>query len=1643
MSSEGRYHARLEAEVSEALDVATEARGRGGDPVPTVEIPIATDMADRVENLLGYDGIADRIRELEGEMSRERAALELARAFAEGEFGAFDDADARIEAAVRTAVALLTEGVVAAPIEGIDRVALETNTDGSTFVRIWYAGPIRSAGGTAQALSVLVADYTRRLLGLEAYRPTADEVGRLVEEIQLYENETGLQYTPSEDETVHIAEHCPVMLDGEPTTENEVDSYRDLERIDTNRGRGGMCLVLAEGIAQKANKLARYVDELDEVEWPWLDELRGETNGDDDDDDAAARVEPDGSYLKDLIAGRPVLSHPSEPGGFRLRYGRARNHGLATAGVHPATMRLLDDFLAPGTQLKTERPGKAAGVVPVDTIDGPVVKMRDGSLRGLADPEAVKQLRSGVDEIIDLGEYLVNVGEFVENNHSLVPGAFDVARWRLELAEAGADVQVLDDDPEVSLTDPTPEQAVGWAQRHGAPLHPRFTYLYHDIEVADLEELAKVIERGERTEAGLIVEGTSDVAEVLTTLLVPFEMHDDAICIEAWLPLARTLGFDGALDRDWQTLEHDDALEAVNDLAPFPIRAKAPTRIGARMGRPEKSEARELSPAVHCLFPIGAAGGDQRSIPDAAAYRPETNGDTGVIEVELNHRRCPSCNTEGFDPRCPNCGEHTHVVFTCQTCDIGVDADDRDRRECPRCGREASGIKYQPVEVADRLDRAFETVDVPKRHVAMVKGVKGLTSETKAPEPLEKGVLRASHDITVFKDGTSRYDMTDLPVTAVRPGEVGVDVETFRELGYEVDIEGEPLEYDDQLVELNYQDILLSEDAAEYLYRTACFVDDLLTEYYGLAPFYNLEGPEALVGELVLGLAPHTSAAVVGRVVGFTSASVGYAHPFFHAAKRRNCFHPETKIWYRNEQGEWRHESIERVVEDRIEDPRTDDFGTVIQDLEGTISVPSLNDAGDFVQKPVSAVSKHRSPDHLVRIRTHTGRSMVVTPDHEIHVFEGDEVIEKSASEVTTDDYAVAPNHLDFIGEDTEILEFDLLEEFLDVESIDLDRLMIKGLEKDELYRLFEDALSPNVVGEFHPLRSTAEHVDMNKKTFSNYIYRESFPTGLLLELFESRQEFLDFVPRDVTLSMRHDRVEISRFVRLNEGVAALLGLYAAEGFVRVQKSSKGTVHQTTFCGTEDEIRQYYMDVLRNEFGVHPYYENHAKVTVSGRLLRAFFDTVLDAGIYAGTKRVPQQIFDSPDSVVAAYLNGYFCGDGWAHTNRLAVSASTISRELKEDLLALLSRLGICATVYENEQVPFHNSFPEFYDKDSTKLSAKSYTIIISKEYAARFAEVVGFHLSRKQNTLNAHTDSISPAKRRLSDGGKGEYFVDSITEVEMVDSKIDFTYCLTVEDTHSLVANNISSSQCDGDEDCVMLLMDGLLNFSQTYLPSSRGGRMDAPLVLSTRIDPAEIDDEAHNIETSSEYPLELYEAADRYADPSEVDIPLAKAEVDAGGHPRFGHTDDPTDIAAGPPLSAYKTLDSMEEKLNGQLELARKLRAVDESDVAERVIEGHYLPDLLGNLRAFVSQEARCRDCESKFRRAPLTGSCPRCGGTVSLTVYEGMVSKYLEPAQQIAEQYNVRPYTRQRLEVLDRSLSSLFEDDTNKQAGIADFM
>jgi DNA polymerase II large subunit len=1068
------YFLRLKNESSLQYDIATRVRAQGKDCETRVEIPQAEDLAGRVQALTGIEA-SEIIKELSKKYDRERVAIEAAVSVSDN----FDGPEeVRIEKGIRVALAILTEGILVAPLEGITGVKIKKR-NGDSYLAIYYSGPIRSAGGTAQALSVFVGDLLRRKFGIGKYIASQEEVERSKEEIPLYARVQHLQYIPTNEEIETAVNGSPVCITGEGTEEAEITGHRNLPDIETNRLRGGMALVIAEGLILKGPKLKKYVSTFGLEGWSFSSEKKEEKN-----------LFPNSNYLKEMLAGRPALSYPSRKGGFRLRYGRSRNTGLAAVAISPVTMRVLDDFIALGTQIKMERPGKAGAVVANSNLEGPTVVLESGSLVNLKNEGMYEQNRESIKEIVDLGEIMISFGEFIENNKVLFPASFTESWWR-QLC-----IKKIGRVPEISSERDAVEASVSL----GVPLHPSFTYLWHDVNLEDIQLFVEILENDSAVRDDCLELPVTDFAKrFLTDLLCEFDVTDK-IKIKNYRSLIAPLGMrvDNSKLISGKKVTGTDALRTINAMAGFPVHPKGLTRIGARMGRPEKAEERKMNPPVHVLFPIGNV---QKNRRDLNQYE-ELQG------PEMQMRQCSGCGNISFRNVCEKCGSHTNPTERTKEFDISI-----------------SEILRNKVEQLG--------VSMPKK----VNGVRGLTSTHKTPEPIEKGILRASNSVYPFKDGTCRFDMSDVPLTHARLDEIGLTPERAKSLGYSRDYRGAELVDDSQIIEIYPQDVVPSKRAGEYLLRVSNFVDDLLQKFYGLEPFYRARSKEDLIGSLVIGLAPHTSGGILGRIIGYTDGSVCYAHPFFHAAKRRNC----------------------------------------------------------------------------------------------------------------------------------------------------------------------------------------------------------------------------------------------------------------------------------------------------------------------------------------------------------------------------------------------------------------------------------------------------------------------------------------------------------------------------DGDEDSIMLLLDGLLNFSLDYLPNSRGSLMDAPLVLSLRINPTEIDKEALNLDITGEYPYELLEMTMKFPDPSEITkyVVTAGSRVKKGEmFPHCDFSDDTTSINLGTLESSYKTIPSMEQKLELTLELGRKIRAVDASDMAERILKSHFIPDIMGNLNKFGSQTFRCTSCNHIYRRLPITGKCRKCGTKLIGTVHRGNITKYLETSYKITNQYEVSNYVRQRIRIMRESVNSIFEARDNNFKTLEDF-
>jgi DNA polymerase II large subunit len=879
-----QYIEDLEGRLNELYSLSEKTREKGLDPSLKPECKIAKDLADLVEGLVGPRGVALSIRELSAKLPREELAFKIAEEIVYGKFEHMEP-EAAAEQAIRTALAILTEGLTAAPLQGVAQVKIKTNHDRTRYLSIYFAGPMRSAGGTDQALTLVVGDFVRRLLGLDRYKPTEEEISRFIEELRVYQRSvTRFQYHVSDEELRKALQWLPVEVTGPESDPVEVSSFRNLLRVETNRVRGGALRVVNDGIIGRSAKVLAVVDKLGIQGWDWLTEFRKKSE------------KESAGFMDDVIAGRPIFSFPSRRGGFRLRYGRARNTGLSAVGIHPATMLVLQGFLAGGTQLRFELPGKGGIAVPVDSIEPPIVRLKDGSVTGVS-VETFETIKDAIAKILFLGDILICFGDFLYNSKSLPPSAYVEEWWAEDLRNAVAEkfsgiLEKAADDLKIPvkrlkllLEDPFTEkpsikESIAMSSVLHVPLHPAFTFFWPNLASAEEVKLSRkwLLESTAQEEDGavqkIVGENEAAVKQNLELLCLPHRVLNNKIVIEGETAhaFAFCLGYRRSCDVDLDSAK--SPLDAVRMLSSVQIREKAPTPVGARMGRPEKAKMREMKPLVHVLFPVGLAGGSHRDMMEAAKKES--------VLVEVVKRRCPNCKTLSLSIKCPSCGSETILERICSRCGRSLKED-----VCPTCKVPASCYQKQPVNFREAIGKASSRlgVSMPKT----LKGVKGLTNQTKTPEILEKGLLRAKHDLSVYKDGTIRFDATNAPLTHFKPYEIGVSIEKLKQLGYSHAADGTPLTDDKQICELKLQDIVAPLKSAQYFIRVAGFLNELLTKVYGLPPYYNVRQIEDLVGHLIVGLAPHTCAGVLGRIIGFTNLSLCYAHPVWHSAKRRDC----------------------------------------------------------------------------------------------------------------------------------------------------------------------------------------------------------------------------------------------------------------------------------------------------------------------------------------------------------------------------------------------------------------------------------------------------------------------------------------------------------------------------------------------------------------------------------------------------------------------------------------------------------------------------------------------------------------------------------------------------------------------------------
>jgi len=857
------YYSNLSTETFSIFEHAAAAKSTLVDSSGIIEPKIAFDLADRVAKMHEID-IADPLREILKINGKELSALILAKDIALGKYSLPESSlEEKLDLAVRVGLAIITEGVTIAPLQGISEVKIKKNKDGTDYLSVSIAGPMRSAGGTESAVTLLIADHVRKIAGLSKFQANSfdDETGRFVEELRIYEREaSSFQFHILDEDIEHVISNLPVELAGVDTDPYEVVNHKGMTRIQTDRVRGGALRVLNDGLIGRSKKLLKRIEMYNLDGWEWLGDLKGAVQTGDNQEDAAAK------RMREVITGRSVLSMPNKLGGFRLRYGRACNTGFAAVGFHPVIAEILDHTIAVGTQVKCDLPGKGATVAFVDSIETPTVRLLNGDVVKIRDVKHGLEIKNKIEKILHLGDILITFGDFLENNAQLIPSGYVEEIWIEELKQIISISEPKNQYLEQFLTKlPSVNEALKISIDYKFSLHPHYLYYWDKISSEDLLLLLQPKNFNENK-----IEYSIEIKKILEKLGTPHKIVNQSIILEN----DEAKIFFNLLFVKKPEINDLSVPEILSHSSKIKINNKFSTSIGVRIGRPEKAAPRQMKPPTHILFPISDKGGPTRDLLKASRNEH--------FFANIHNRFCEQCNEPSIGINCSNCGEKTSITFRCSNC-----RDTLTEPFCEKCKRKAPAHSHKEFPLKSRLLLAQEKMGL--RAKEPFKGLKELISQDKIAEPLEKGLVRQSLGLTTFKDGTIRFDATNSPLTQFKPSWIGTSIEKLKKLGYSHDIDGKPLENIDQTVELRMQDVVIPEESGKYLVSTCKYIDILLTKFYGKSSFYNVNNSEELIGHLIIGLAPHTSVGIVGRVIGYTDTHVCFGTPNWHSAKRRDA----------------------------------------------------------------------------------------------------------------------------------------------------------------------------------------------------------------------------------------------------------------------------------------------------------------------------------------------------------------------------------------------------------------------------------------------------------------------------------------------------------------------------------------------------------------------------------------------------------------------------------------------------------------------------------------------------------------------------------------------------------------------------------
>ncbi len=319
-------------------------------------------------------------------------------------------------------------------------------------------------------------------------------------------------------------------------------------------------------------------------------------------------------------------------------------------------------------------------------------------------------------------------------------------------------------------------------------------------------------------------------------------------------------------------------------------------------------------------------------------------------------------------------------------------------------------------------------------------------------------------------------------------------------------------------------------------------------------------------------------------------------------------------------------------------------------DIEGVTNPPQLevytfdkNLKGQWSKVTVAA--RKNAPKQLFKITTAGGREITITKDHNLVTLKNNQIQTLKGDQAQEGDFIPLPRQIDNLNQKET--------------TVDLIKLL-KNNKKAYLH---------NAAPVIKKLKKRLKNHDHPK---CRYLYKYVQNRAIPLLFFNRLCKQTDYQPNlkkgnlgDCKNQFNHLPLKLT----IDKKIGFLLGLIVAEG----------TVTKDFVCITSGnkKLLEKAKEIVA-QYGFRYFNPNDTEIRISNTL---FAQIIIELGVgqKAENKQVPEIIFQSPNKVIASFLQAYFEGDGGVEKHN--ISATSKSKELISQLSYLLKYFGIQARV--------------------------------------------------------------------------------------------------------------------------------------------------------------------------------------------------------------------------------------------------------------------------------------------------------------------------------------------------------------------------